>query len=139
MYSAAVSPLIIPAFIITAIIDPQDASDELHFTDSASTDLPHMPLGSGTPTDEEPGPLSAGDEPRGGNLLHDQANAAPSAAAEDSVSEQQPALTETPDVLQIEDNTQAMPHLVTFKVTVTLAVPAGTSFTLIQSKHPNLL
>ncbi|XP_078270082.1 uncharacterized protein cfap92 isoform X2 [Rhinoraja longicauda] len=93
-----------------------DGSEELHFTDSASTELPHMPLGSGTPTDEELGPLSSGDEPGGGNLSY----AARSPAAEGRVVSGQLSS----DGLPNESNSPPAPYLVTFTSTVTLAVSA---------------
>ncbi|XP_051873698.1 uncharacterized protein cfap92 [Pristis pectinata] len=100
-----------------------DGSEELRFTDSISTDLAPTLLGSGTPTDGERGEVTPGDGARGGTSDYDQTLAIPAPVTEPVSAEQSSGASEVPDYFQIGNDTEPVPHLVTFTVTVTLAVP----------------
>ncbi|XP_072136456.1 uncharacterized protein cfap92 isoform X1 [Mobula birostris] len=100
-----------------------DDSEELHFPDSISTELAPSLLSSGTPMNGERDASASGDDTAGGTSDYQQTLATPAPATEPSNAEQSSGVSEVPGDFQAEDTAEPVPHLVTFTVTVTLAVP----------------
>ncbi|XP_059800076.1 uncharacterized protein cfap92 isoform X2 [Hypanus sabinus] len=101
----------------------RDGSEELHFPDSISTELAPSLLGRGTTMDGESGASTSGDDTTGGASDYGQTLATPAPATEPNNAEQSSGVSEVANDFQAEDTAEPVPHLVTFTVTVTLAVP----------------